>query len=103
MRLIDADAMITNMLEEKRFVFQKEDLLRGTVVFETVYKDIAKFINSQPTAYDIDKVVEQLEENKLIVEIDDDHIVPESDVDEFFELEVVALSDAIEIVKGGAK
>ena len=47
-----------------------------------------------------DEIVERLEENKLIVEIDDDHIVPESDVDEFFELEVVALSDAIEIVKG---
>lgn len=48
-----------------------------------------------------ERIVEQLEEHKLVVEIDDDHIVPESDVDEFFELEVVALSDAIEIVKGG--
>lgn len=47
----------------------------------------------------VDKVIERLEEAKLVVEIDDDHIFPESDVDEFFELEVVALSDAIEIIK----
>lgn len=45
------------------------------------------------------KVIERLEEAKLVVEIDDDHIFPESDVDEFFELEVVALSDVIEIIK----
>lgn len=47
-RLIDAEKMLTDALENKRFVFQTEDLLNRQVVFETVYGDLAEFIYSQP-------------------------------------------------------
>ena len=50
-RYIDAEKIMTNALKEKRFVVQMEDLLKSEeVVVRTVYKDLANFIDSQPTA-----------------------------------------------------
>lgn len=51
MRLIDADNFIG---------FIKE--LKEAGAEHVSFDDLMKFINNQPTAYDVDKVVEELEE-----------------------------------------
>ena len=48
-RLIDANALLGRAIREKRFVFQREDLLRDEIIVKTVYGDLAEFINEQPT------------------------------------------------------
>ena len=48
MRLIDADALIKETIEEKRFVFQCNEILEGVAV-KTVYKDFIDVVNKQPT------------------------------------------------------
>jgi rubrerythrin len=48
-RLIDADALLKRAIEERKFVFYREDMLDMTCVFNTVYKDLADFINEAPT------------------------------------------------------
>ena len=53
-------------------------------------KAILDFIDSQPTAYDPDKVVEQLEDYSNVNEAERLGTIP-----------VIELDDAIEIVKGG--
>ena len=47
---IEREALLRKAVEEKRFVFQMEDLLNNEVVFQTVYKDLADFILSAPAA-----------------------------------------------------
>lgn len=49
MRPIDADALTRRALKEKRFVFTTHDLLNNEYVVQTVYKDLAEFINEAPT------------------------------------------------------
>lgn len=46
--LISRSALLEKAIEEKRFVFRAEDLLREEVIFQTVYKDLASFILSAP-------------------------------------------------------
>lgn len=46
--LISRSALLEKAIEEKRFVFRVEDLLREEVIFQTVYKDLASFILSAP-------------------------------------------------------
>lgn len=87
MRLIDADALFAE-LNEKEIPWNRR---------------INDIIMNQPTAYDIDKVVEQLEESKhnalIMVGYEKSH----GSVDDRMETEgeVKALKYAIEIVKGG--
>lgn len=84
MRLIDADMlkkyMIDNGKETERFL---------------------RCIDEQPTAYDVDKVLKQLEEEKEYSEADFDRYTrehyPDSDCDDWF---CSGLERAIEIVKG---
>ena len=55
-RYIDANKIITDAIKERKFVFQKEDLIKSEeVAVRTVYKDLAEFIDSQPTA-DVEEV-----------------------------------------------
>ena len=79
MRLIDADVIID------RF----EELFHDDNVMNPIIKvlDVLEIIDEQPTAYDIDKIVEQLEEKFL--------------AEKNFRAKGCWL-DAIEIVKGGA-
>ncbi len=91
MRLIDADALI------KRFEGLRDEHETLCISYVALYEVLV----AQPTAYDVEKVVNQLEEQLLVVEIDDEHIIPESNVEEYFELDVVAMDDAIEIVRKG--
>lgn len=85
MRLIDADAF------ERSVMFgDAEDM-----------QDVIYALREYPTAYDPDKVVEQLENDAIPVLDEDEHIIPESNIKEDCEIAMVALSDAIKIVKAG--
>ena len=63
---------------------------------------VKAWLNNQPTAYDTDKVVEQLEELKSLVPVNRllDDIVNEKPKELGM---LIAYSKAIEIVKGGGK
>lgn len=47
---IEREALFKKVLEERRFVFQMEDLLNHELVVRTVYNDFAEFVNSIPAA-----------------------------------------------------
>ena len=47
---IEREALMKKAIEEKRFVFQMEDLLKQEIVVKTVYKDFFDFIKSIPAA-----------------------------------------------------
>ena len=81
MRLIDADKLF-------------ETLNKLEIPFNA---DINNVIFSQPTAFDVEKVVEQLEENYFLTEstFDDDGYCNDDSE------EVVNLNEAIEIVRNG--
>lgn len=86
MRLIDAD-------EYKDYII---DSLEGYKLLTNEYRDFArdiirgflKDIDAQPTAYDIEEKVEQLEENYSC---------------DVGNLKMISLDKSIEIVKGGAE
>lgn len=85
MRLIDADILFNDI--EFRTINCQNDLSLEDLEW------IKEEIDQQPTAYDIDKVVEELEEEKDMVALDDN--------DSFWYKN--AIDDAIEIVKAGGK
>ena len=91
MRLIDADNLIKLTQKDMEFAFNNGFL---DMAFEREH--LIKVIRNQPTAYDIDKVVEELKKRNQ--EYLDSFVLHESD-----ELYGVAcgLGDAIEIVKQG--
>ena len=83
MRLVDADALIDRLNERKsreQGIRNIADILR-----------VKSFIEEQPTAYDIDKVVEELEEKKQ------NALEVEESIKEYN-----VWNDAIEIVKQGS-
>ena len=80
MRLIDADNLVFN----------------GRQYNSSQMKAILDFVDAQPTAYDPDKVVEQLEDRKsLMLET---FKISESDIDRG---RIYGMDKAIEIVKAG--
>ena len=96
-RLIDAD----KLLEETR---RDRDYARKNGFLDMYYERqvLIDRIKSQPTAYDLDDVVEQLEELKSLVPVNRilDDIVNEKPKELGM---LIAYSKAIEIVKGGEK
>lgn len=86
-RLIDADAFLQNLINC--------DIGRKSL------EKVIEAVKKQPTAYDTDEVVEQLKKKAIPVLDEDEHIIPESNNQECYEIEMVALSDAIKIVRGG--
>lgn len=82
MRLIDADALIKRL--EKSHEYHAKTSREEVLLFRDI-----RIINEQPTAYDPDKVVEQLNDKFRVVRTDED-------------LEWNrAMDEAITIVKGG--
>ena len=79
MRLIDADVM-------HREIDKYDPEGRMSL------KNIKRYIDAQPTAYDIDKVIKQLE-NVSFVDVDEEYADDGQ--------RMLFLHDAIEIVKGG--
>lgn len=88
MGLIDANKLI-------------EDIRKRNYISKALSEIFETIIDEQPTAYDVDKVVEQLKNKAIPVEDEDEHVMPESNIHETYEIKMVALSDAIEIVKVG--
>lgn len=85
MRLIDADALKKDL--------KSVTLSNGTLVNTNA---VLYLLEEYPTAYDVDKVVAQLEDRKsLIVET---FKISESDIDRG---RIYGMDKAIEIVKGG--
>ena len=87
MRLIDADEFkeyIVDGFEQSKDLFTDEQRDFVKVITCGFLKDI----DEQPTAYDIDKVVEQLKENYSC---------------DVGNLKMISVDKAIEIVKGGAE
>lgn len=93
MRLIDADKL------------KREDLCDICLSADCgdcfSNKNFEDWIASQPTAYDPDKIVEQLEEQKTNKIEWQDNAKTEV-MAHYYNGQVIAFFDAIEIVKGGA-
>lgn len=90
MRLIDADKLMEDM--------------QKTITEQSCTIDWLNLIHRQPTAYDADKVVDQLEEERELSYADFDRYVEElspcldAEYDDFFHR---GIERAIRIVKGG--
>ncbi len=83
MRLIDADV----------FVQQVIAMAVAKSYSEKKACALCKLIEAQPTAYDVDVVIGQIEESKHQICLSDDEL----------EIYRAAIDDAIEIVKAGGK
>ena len=94
-RLIDEGKLI-KVLEERA----TNEAICGYMTAYDVTNSIIDEVNEQPTAYDVDKVVKQLEELKSLVPVNRilDDIVNEKQKELGM---LIAYSKAIEIVKGG--
>lgn len=90
MRLIDADELILHlndfMMQESPIDVQDIESINVCAVI----KECIKAVEEQPTAYDVDKVVEELEEYSNADEAERHGTIP-----------VIELDDAIDIVKRG--
>lgn len=87
-RLIDADELIELMTKDRDYAGEN-----GFMDMFYERQHLIGIINEQPTAYDVDKVMEQLK-NYSYTETQDD-------MNPFEPIKVVTLEDAIEIVKEG--
>lgn len=95
MRLIDADKLILHLND---YALQKSpsdvESAGDRKVSRAVYKaitDCIRAVDEQPTAFDLDKVMEQLEDRGALAR----------PVGWSKAYEIIMLKDAIEIVKGG--
>ena len=86
-RLIDADAEIIRIME----ISDKHSGVSGSKIFSAL--DVVRILEQAPTAYDVDKIVEQLKECERYVY---DAV---SDDDSY----VIDTEKAIDIVKGAVK
>ena len=95
MRLIDADKMILHLndyaLQEAPGDNESTGERRLSMIAYNVIQNCIKSIEQQPTAFDSDKVVEQLEKRSTL----------SRPVGWTKSYENVILDDAVEIVKGG--
>lgn len=101
MRLIDADALLEQYNLKDATKYGNKDAEQQAHSYSTMMLyEIADMIEDAPTAYDTDKVVEQLEELKSLVPVNRllDDIVNEKPKELGM---LIAYRKAIEIVKGG--
>ena len=101
MRLIDADALLEQYNLKDATKYGNKDAEQQAHSYSTMMLyEIADMIEDAPTAYDTDKVVEQLEELKSLVPVNRllDDIVNEKQKELGM---LIAYRKAIEIVKGG--
>ena len=77
MRLIDADELQNGL----------DRLMEQGELSYNIFKAAVDILDSQPTAYDVDKVVERLEVNSMFAQADDEPFI--------------VFDDAVEIVKSG--
>lgn len=91
MRLIDADLLKENIVKWLKPLNPDES---ETIKLACVLKSVVEEINEQPTAFDADKVVEQLKTKKT-------RTAALQKASEYFEGETDAFEVAIKIVKDG--
>ena len=90
MRLIDADKLIAE--------WNDMGISMNPDVFE---KDVDYLINNQPTAYDVDKVVAELEKSKKSIVGKYNHATPMKEMPSYKIVFNEGIDKAIEIVKNG--
>ncbi len=93
MRLIDVDLLLEEINSFSMRITGPSNAM-AIIIMEETKKSISNMVDEQPTAYDVDKVVERLES----VSIPEDKVLYASP-DEFGQF--IELKDAIEIVKSG--
>lgn len=95
MRLIDADKLILHlndfMLQQSPIDVQDIESIKVSAVI----KDCIKAVDEQPTAYDVDKVIEEIEEWTARINVINDKSGKVGQVD------VIGSNKAIKIVEGG--
>ena len=91
MRLIDAEKLLEALKTEPQYLMEAprscESLL--TDIISNHHKKVIEVIEQQPTAYDVDKVVEQLK------------ALCNAEVDYYSSNDVIDREDALDIVKKG--
>lgn len=92
MRLIDADALVDKSMNIFTWLMDRQRQGIGTTLGELHGKWFAA-VKEVPTAYDLDKVVEQLEEERENVGF----VKATTEASAY----IRGINDAIEIVKGG--
>lgn len=101
MRLIDADKLILHlndfMLQQSSIDVQDIESINVSAVIQ----DCIKAVEEQPTAYDVDKVIEQLEDEQDYAYADFEEYAEEKEIDEEQDFFSAGMYRAIEIVKGG--
>ncbi len=98
MRLIDAEELIEQIWEKHKKTEEPYDFCVDEL--KEVFCGIVALVDAQPTAYDPDKVVEQLEKLKSLVPVN--RVLDDIVNDKPKELGMlIAYEKAIEIVKGG--
>ena len=80
--------------DASRFEAEETELARKVLV------DVQRMIESQPTAYDVDKVVERLEDMRLKRE-EQLRTCADNDMADYFRCKMSAIAEVIEIVKSG--
>lgn len=86
-RLIDADLLKDNIIKCLKPLDPEEEMIDVDVALVSTLMEI----DGQPTAFDVDKVMEQLEDRSALAR----------PVGWSKAYEIIMLKDAIEIVKGG--
>ena len=96
MRLIDADKLLDDMKKELEKAVNEENMDKDEcMVIMTAAIALKDFVNRQPTAYDVDKVIKQLEERLFSAEVYND------DLDGCDINDLLCMGDVIEIVEAG--
>ena len=102
MRLIDANALLDWINRQRESTYRALDVLIVREQVLTVQSCLNNFeheIKEQSTAYDVDKVVKQLDEKSFLVATSKEFYDNPQDGENVSD--VIEISDAIEIVKGG--
>ena len=98
MRLIDVEKLLNDMKNELEKAVNDENMDKEEyMVIMTSAIALKDFVNRQPTAFDVEKVVSELEKSHFHTEstFDDDGYCNDDSE------EVVNLNEAIEIIKRG--
>ena len=97
---------MSDLISRKKVIdiLEKEKSLRCSYDADIAIFSIEKGIRELPTAYDVDKVVAELEINSFITVKNEEVQTKRKDIQSYIsvEKEVVLLKDAIEIVKQGS-
>lgn len=81
-------------------IIEDEIKLKSSYVEHNAQIDIMFKVKEMPTAYDVDKVVERLEEMRLKRE-EQLRACVDNDMADYFRCKMSAIAEAIEIVKSG--